>query len=256
MAFVPVDSRTGEPDPDPAGIRHLNSVTPCKVLMKPGRYFIEAVVGAGESADIAEEYRTIPEQNLTPDELRRGNAKLGYEEDQFSFRIVIKRRKDVIDKMVAVPIAEELRRKHPLLPRLLYVDAEEDQRKQFLVAAMDYFLGTGKRLPSAAEYDAIVWSLGDPETGFFQDGRGDKLGDLLGGLAEWTTTKYRYGGTGNTNTLLEMQNMQVLKGYGDPTELPGIHRSIDGTLIALPDTVSPFIGFRGVRSGTPRFVRP
>ena len=47
VAFIPIDSRTGEPDPDPAKIIRPQGTTPLRFLVKPERYLVEAVVGTG-----------------------------------------------------------------------------------------------------------------------------------------------------------------------------------------------------------------
>ena len=82
------------------------------------------------------------------------------------------------------------------------------------------------------------------------------MDDLFGGLAEWTTTKYDFRAAVHNQSreaASKLSSMHVLQGYGHPEKLSGLVRMPD-ELIAPPDSMSPMIGFRCVRSGAPRFV--
>jgi hypothetical protein len=80
--------------------------------------------------------------------------------------------------------------------------------------------------------------------------------DLLGGLAEWTTTIYEYSNEGSYRAIERLRRMHVLKGHDDSKAMPDLLLSFDGLLLASPDSTSSSIGFRGVRSAKPRFIRP
>lgn len=247
--------------------------------MKPGEYFVEAVLpGDGDSLDFAEAYTTVTPPGKLSKERMEVNRNAGDEKDLFRLIIEIPRTIDVIADMVAVPVDEKRRRKNPLLPDLLYVDAtettpagaqkpshepltsnlieENEQPTLSIESAKKAANDCGKRLPSAIEYDSIVEAAKKRNVRYFASGRLATMDDLCGGLAEWTTTTYDFTGPGNRVGIARLRSMQVLHGYGDPDRLPGLLRFIDGYLLAPPDLDSPIIGFRGVRSGAPRFVKP
>ena len=113
-----------------------------------------------------------------------------------------------------------------------------------------------KRLPSAAEYEAIVQAAKESAVSDVASGEPAKIEDLFGGVAEWTTTKWHARVKGPAAVAIKIQNSHELAGYGDPDKLPGLTRMPDNKLIAPPEIPSSSIGFRGVRSGTPRFVKP
>ena len=125
VAFVPIDERTGEPNPDPAVIARPSGTTPLTVELKPGRYFVEAVLPGSDEPDFAEVYITIPRTETTPDSVVKANRSNGLPDDLYRTRILIPKTSQVIAGMVAVPIDEEFRRRDILLPELLYVDAKE-----------------------------------------------------------------------------------------------------------------------------------
>jgi hypothetical protein len=54
----------------------------------------------------------------------------------------------------------------------------------------------------------------------------------------------------------QLQSMHVLKGFTGSNELTDFVFWIDNSILVDPDTKSPKISIRGVRSATPRFVRP
>ena len=103
----------------------------------------------------------------------------------------------------------------------------------------------------------MIRAAQDREVRYAGSGQPASMDDLFGGLAEWTTTKYDFPGTvSNQRYDARLRSMQVLKGYGDPDKLPGLVPTGNAALLAPPDSNSPMIGFRCVRSGTPRFVTP
>jgi hypothetical protein len=113
------------------------------------------------------------------------------------------------------------------------------------------------RLLSAAEYDAIVDAADAKQSTNIAYGAVATIKNLFGGLAEWTTTKYDFPGqVRDRDHIARLNSMYVLKGYGDPGNFSGVLHSAEGLLIAPPDSDSPMIGFRAVRSGRPRFVKP
>jgi hypothetical protein len=265
IAIVPIDRRTGEPDPRGEIKR---GVAPFSILLKPGKYFIEAVPAkSGGVYEFAELDQDVPEQGRTPSSMRQWNIEHKYEEDSFTVRVTINKRETLLANMVAIPIPEMFRRKNPLLPKLLYVDAQETvpaKSGDTGIKAIPYaealrrVFESGKRLPSAAEYDAIVQALKGSGVGEGHDGGQAQISDLFGGLAEWTSTQYEFTGLfpSSVSDSRFSQIQQVLKGYDDPSKLQGIMRSPDGAVFAPPETQSPSIGYRGVHSGTPRFAKP
>jgi hypothetical protein len=105
------------------------------------------------------------------------------------------------------------------------------------------------------EYDAIVTAAKERQLRY-PSRRPATFDDLFAGLAEWTTTTYDVRGFGNRDAIARLRSLHVLKGYGDPDKLHGLIWLGDGYLLAPPDSNSPMIGFRGVRSAKPRFVKP
>lgn len=278
VAFVPIDKRTGEPDPKPSNVLRPSGTTPLTTWLKPGDYFVEALLpGNAQNPAFAEAYTTIHTADSIPSSVVKQNQSEGKAVDLNRTSIAIAPALDVTADMVAVPVDTELRRNNPLLPKLLYVDPRETiaqprlagdkpavskagtTEQQPRYCSFDYAswaaLYHGKRLPSAAEYDAIVQAVRDQNllTG---SGRPACIENLFGGLAEWTTTKYEFAGRGAPAAIASLKNMHILKGYGDPDKLPDLMRTADGALLALPDAQSPNISFRCVRSGAPRFVTP
>jgi formylglycine-generating enzyme required for sulfatase activity len=112
-------------------------------------------------------------------------------------------------------------------------------------------------LPNATEYNAMVKAADRHLSHYAVSDRPASIEDLLGGLAEWTTTKYNLRAAVDNQSreaASKLSSMHVLKGYGDPEKLPGLVRMHD-ELLAPPDSMSPMIGFRCARSGAPRFMR-
>jgi serine/threonine-protein kinase len=270
VAFVPIDERTGEPSANPRTIIRPRSTTPLTLQLKPGNYFAEAVVAGDQGApDIAEVYKTVKEPVNLPPSTVKVSRNDGDDERLNEIFIDIAPTKDVVAGMVVVPIDEDLRRKNPILPKLLYVDAKEtipssrdfknDKGEEYIGYETARFLAERRRrmrLPSAAEYDAIAKVVNDRTVQPSASRGAATVDDLVGGLAEWTTTKYAFPGREQQlNSGSKLRDMHVLKGYGDPAKLPGLMRAPDdASLIAAPDSKSPMIGFRCVRSGNPRFI--
>ncbi len=277
VAFVPIDERTGEPNPDPAGIIRPRGTTPLTVDLKPGRYFVEAVSpGTSATPDFAEVYRTVDRPRTMPK--RPAHIDWRYDREQaVPLQIKIPTTAEIVANMVRVPIGEATRRNNPLLPKVLYVDAKETApgdhwpaSKESLVFVVTNddgdpyipFYGANlwaesqfKRLPTAAEYDAIAESAKHQQLTVFGSGEPAVIEDLFGGVAEWTTSKYFFSGTHAENVVEKLGDRLVLKGYGNPDNFPGLFRSVDGQLLGARQEASPRIGFRGVRSGAPRFVK-
>ena len=267
IAIVPIDRRTGEPNISPGAVIDPREKTPLTVYLKPDDYFVEAIISGEEGIlDIAEVYQTV----LPPELLRRSDMKRnkydGREERsrEVKFNIDIKPTADIIADMVPVLIDHDLRQKNPLLPELLYVDRKETtprevnragaskdgQRYIVFETAKQELRAKSKRMPSAAEYDAIIQAVTDGQLKKVASGAKTTVEDLFTGLAEWTTTKYDFpGAVEDRNNVEKLNNMYLLKGYGDPEKLPGLLRFVGGVLLAPPDSHSPLIGFRGVRSG-------
>jgi hypothetical protein len=206
---------------------------------------------------------------LSKQQIQR-NREHGEDDELIGITIRIHRTSDVIAGMRAIPIDKSLRRSNPLLPEVLYVDAQETTPREIIGRTKDpvddqdrtrtsrnfisfweaqrWAKRCGKRLPSADEYDAIV------EATDATSDRGAAGEDIADGLAEWTISTYKFAGIASTTAAESLQDMRVLKGYGDPGEFVGLSYMSDGQLIAPTNANSPLIGCRGVRSGSPRFV--
>jgi hypothetical protein len=262
VALVPIDERTGEPNPDSAGIIRPRGVTPLTTLAKPGKYLVEAVVPtSGDLPDFAEVRFAVAEQNI--DQEDNGLETV--------LRIRIRNTEDVVTDMVRVTLGDDERRKNALLPDVLYVDLREtapeviqddvehseneDQSSFFGIEGSNNAAeALSKRLPTAAEYDAIVNSVRQAERASTGSGNPAAIEGLFGGLAEWTTTTSDFSSAGARGPIAIRRNLMVLKGYDDTEVYPQTLRTPDGKLLSPSETSSPSIGWRGVRSGAPRFV--
>ena len=167
--------------------------------------------------------------------------------------------------MLAVPISENFRRKNPLLPKLLYVDATEtipkrapNATKRYLsfTAAVFQAQQSGNRLAMAPPNTRQLKLLhATTKSSILQPDSRPKLSTCL------TTSPNGPLRNSNLSPLVVQfvtpaQDSRVLAGYGDPDKLPGLMRTEDNKLIASTKLYSASIGFRGVRSGGPRFVKP
>jgi hypothetical protein len=175
-----------------------------------------------------------------------------------------------------VRIDDDLRKKNRLLPEVLYVDARESVGDIYMPGTQvmspivdeegnvclsrEGAIGAAetahKRLPSAAEYDAIVESMIQQQQVAASSGEPASIAGLSNGRAEWTTTTYDYSGSGARGPVARLRSMSVLKGYGDVVVSSGMLQSPDGKWLCPSDIATPSIGWRGVRSGAPRFVEP
>jgi serine/threonine-protein kinase len=277
VAFVPIDKRTGEPDPNPAGI--VRCTTPKTIWIKPGDYFEECVLTRDDGVvDLSEEYTTIPKVGMLSEAERSLLRQNGQDEDLHLHSIWIWPRENVVNNMVAVPIPESLRRGNPLLPSLLYVDREltlpnsypeegatgetpssfkRDGNKFIpLEQAIAILHTSGSRLPSALESEIIEKAIVECTELHDGSGRAVHLNPGPSPSAAWTSTKYEFPGFASPKDLSRLRSQHVLMITGDPDAITGATRAADGKSIAPPDTQSKCIGFRSVRSGTPRFVKP
>jgi eukaryotic-like serine/threonine-protein kinase len=278
VAFVPIDKRTGEPDTDPSAIIRPRGVTPLTVSLRPGDYCVEAAIFLGDETNtFAEARRKVFPRGVVTDAQKRARSRRRENDDTQKISIDISRTEEVIAEMVAVPIPQRFRNESPLCPEVLYVDRMETKRPEILPnnnnqltkdaserdsmgisfdAAVVALERQGKRMPSAAEYEAIVeWAQkqGKDEA---VNAPNLRLEDLFDNHPEWTTTKYHFTGNANASDFQTLENMLLLEGCNKGAVLPGLLRMADGNLIAPPDTRSKLIGFRGVRSGLPRLVLP
>jgi serine/threonine protein kinase len=273
VAIVSVNERTGELNPDPAGIIRPRGTTPLTVELKPGHYFVEAVLPGDEHMpDFAEVYRVVPEPRPEIDRMiSKRDPTRPFPLDHIG---VARGTESIVKKMIRVPIDAAARRKNPLLPEVLYVDPKEtsphdhwpvskDSDAQITAdgsnpiirfdGAMSCAARKGKRLPTAAEYDVIAKYVQQQQIAATSSAKPAGIEDLFAGVAEWTTSKYVYrGATQNSEDVF--RDHFVVRGYGNADDFPGLIQTADGQLIAPRYTSPPLIGFRGVRSGAPRFV--
>ena len=126
-------------------------------------------------------------------------------------------------KNAAVPIAESFRRENPLLPKVLYVDATETKpeiesksKKKFITFTEARLKAeySGNRLARPLNTKHIERPAQDNEIFDAITGKPAQIVDLFGGVAEWTTTKYRAITVDNSRR--KPQDSYVLAGYGDP----------------------------------------
>jgi eukaryotic-like serine/threonine-protein kinase len=274
VAMVPIDDRTGEPSTDASSVLLPGGLTPLRISLKPGDYFVEACLpNEVGPPDFAEAYRTVPNGVLSKRQMQL-NRQRGDAEELVRINVAILRASDVLKGMIVVPVAEKYRIKNPLLPKVLFVDSRETRPSDNPIektpsqpaepageSSVEITLADakhlaelrGKRLPSASEYDAILeYVRGHRLSNASDDDATDP--DSFGGYPEWTTTKYDFVGLGSSAALTALRAMYVLKGNGDSAEISGLLRLPDGTLVASPENNSPMIGFRGVHSASPRFL--
>jgi hypothetical protein len=271
VAVVPIDPSTGEPDGSSSEIQRGR--LPFHIYLRPGEYFIEGVELCSDGTlNVAENDLNIPTHGGVASYWRTWNHQHGYDEEALHSSVEFKSAQ-TLEGMVPVTIAEEIRRENPCLPKLFYIDAMETIHSASrdpleptspvgtrggitFDEAVRQVSGNFKRLPTAAEYDAIIKSLKEPENRVAANMIVTELEDESTKHAEWTSTKYRYSHVAKQSQLIHLENMRVLQGYGDFKTIPDCKLMVDGRLIALPETRSPLIGYRGVRSGTPRFDIP
>jgi hypothetical protein len=277
VAIIPVNPDTNEPDPDPAGIVRPAKGTPLITELKRGAYLVEAVLPGKDGPDFVEVYRSVSDPETMSASLAQANRRLGLEPDTTLFRdITILPQTDLINKMVQVPIPEEFRQRNPLLPAKLYVDASQalpaalkrDEKFKGLLSVTDkgdpcisysralrWAEMNQTRLPSSAEYDAIIASIERGEARSVRTGEPVKMSDLFDSYPEWSTTVPSISRIGG-NQPRHLHEMHVLKGFIRSNELTDFFTWVDGSLLAEPETKLPRISIRGVRCATPRFVKP
>ena len=278
VAIVPINPDSNEPNPDPAGIVRLAKATPLITELKPGAYLVEAVLPGTDGPDFVEVYRTVPDPDIMSASIADDNRVLGLEPETCVFQdITILPQADLISKMVQVRTPEESRRRNPLLPAKLYVDAGQatpaalkyDEKLRRLLSVTDKgdpcisYLRALRwaeikqtRLPSSAEYDAIIASIERGDAQSVQTGEPVQMNDLFDSYPEWSTTVPSISRIGGSQAVRHLREMHVLKGFTHSNELSEFFAWVDGSLLADPETKLPRISVRGVRSATPRFVKP
>ena len=272
VVLVPIDPETNEPSSNAAEIIRPLGETPLTTEAKSGRYLLEAELTGSDGPMFAEVYRTVTELSRQSEDTTRANIKSGLDPETCRLSsISLKPTADVTCQMVKIIIDDESRRLNPLLPVELYVDMQQtlpndgdslnpkiahqlnrtSQGEPCITyhAAIDWAEQNHKRIPSAAEYDAIAKAIERGEVS-------QPMNDLFDDRPEYTTTiKVDPAITGNA-VMNHLYEMHILKGYGDATNLPEMVKWTDGSLLAPHDYKSAKIGIRGVRSGTPRFLIP
>jgi eukaryotic-like serine/threonine-protein kinase len=272
VVLVPIDPDTNEPVDNVAEFIRPSGKTPLTVEAKAGRYLLEAELTGSSGPMFTEVYRTVAEISRQSEASTRANIKTGLDPETCRLSsITLKPIADLTSQMVKIRIDDESRRQNPLLPEILYVDAQQTLPNEgdspnakfgtFLSktalgepcityqGAVDWAEQNHKRLPSSAEYDAIMKAIE----------RGDVLQpihDLSDERPEYTTTIMLAPAISGNAVTNHLYDMHILKGCGDGTSLPEIVKWADGTLLAPHDCKSEKIGIRGVRSGTPRFLIP
>ncbi len=270
VVLVPIDPETNEPSENTADIIRPSGETPLSTEAKAGRYFVEAQLSSSDGPMFAEVYRTVGKSSRQSEPLKRANIKAGLDPETCRLSsIALTPIADASSQMVKIRIDTESRRANPLLPKELYVDAQQtlpndgdspNPRLATLLSktaqgepcityqgAVDWAEQNHKRIASSSEYDAIVKAIE----------RGDisrPIDDIFDDHPEYTTTikvDPTMAGNAVVNHLYEMH---VLKGYGDATALPEMVKWADGSVLAPHDYKSAKIGIRGVRCGTPRFL--
>jgi tRNA A-37 threonylcarbamoyl transferase component Bud32 len=278
VAIVPLNPETNEPDPDPAGIVRPVESTPLTTELRNGKYLVEAVVSSAGELNFVEVYRSVLNPSETSDVFVRKNIELGLAPDTCLFRdIAILPQRDLISRMVRIAIPEEIRIQHPFLPEKLYIDAKQSTPlalKQH--AAFSRLLSVSNdgspcisyqsairwaelnqtRLPSAAEYDAIISEVKQGHALSVRTGEPIIMNDLFDSYPEWTMTIQPNSQLVSSQAALYARNMHLLKGVTRSTESIGLLSLSNNCFIADSETKSPIISIRGVRSATPRFVKP
>jgi tRNA A-37 threonylcarbamoyl transferase component Bud32 len=277
LTLVPIDQATGEPVDDPAQILRPEGVTPLTIGVKPGEYAVEAVrpVAGSEIQDFAEVRRTVPHPNTMPFTTPNLDWTFDPDTEVVSLReIRILPTANVLSRMVRVPVPDIDRKNHPQLPNALWADVREtapddlrdseglespwvtkmanDSNGVLFDQAVGYLERQGARLPSDIEYEVIQKFLDQQR--FFTKGK-PPIHGLDGGVAEWTTTKYRSVGDAEFDQSL-LSDLMLLRGYGVTEDFSDLPRTTLQQLCYPRVHLSPLVGFRGVRSERPRFASP
>lgn len=278
VAIVPVNASTNEPDPDPAGIVRPSEATPLTTQLKAGTYLVEAVLPGGQTPDFVEVYRTVLAPSNLPESFMRKNKQLGLEPNTCLFGdITILPQANLIKEKVQVLVSQQARTRNPLLPSKLYVDANQtiptelqlnEKFKRLLSVTnngepcMSYPSANRwaelnqTRLPSSAEYDMIIAAVERGEARSVRTGEPVKMDDLFDNYPEWSTTMQSDSRIGGNRAARHLRGLHVLKGFTRSNELIHFFSWVDDSLLSHTETRSPRISIRGVRSATPRFVKP
>jgi serine/threonine protein kinase len=278
VALVPLDSTTNEPDSNPAGIVRPSETTPLTTELKAGTYLVEAVLPRDGTLEFVEVYRTVLEPSRVPASLARANIESGLKPDTCLFRdIKIVSPGESVKKMVQVQITEDVRKRNPLLPAQLYVDEKQTtpaaliqnpKFKQLLriaddgrpnisyASAIKWAELNQSRLASSAEYDAMTAAVERGEAKLVETGATVTMDDLFDDFPELSTTIKTDPSIGGNATARHLRDMHVLKGFKNSNAPTEILPWAEGASLAGPETESPKISIRGVRSATPRFVKP
>jgi hypothetical protein len=276
VALVPLDPNTNEPVLDPAAIIRPKETTPLTTEAKSGNYLVEAVIESADKPAFVEVYRTVVESTRIPAVKTRANVEVGLDPDACRFRdIKIDPQRTPTENMALIPISVESRRQNPSLPAKLYVDIKQtspvDLKSQVefsellrvtnegtlcisYQSALKWAEKNQTRLPSAAEYDAIVAAVQYGDARSVKTGFPVTINDLLDGLPELSTSTKTASRLDGNAVVKHFNQMHVLKGFAKSP--PDLNAWVEGMLLADPDIDSPNIRIRGVRSATPRFVKP
>ena len=277
-AIVPIDPTTNDPISDPAAIMRPAKTTPLTVELKPGTYLIEAVVPHDGGFDVFEAYRTVPTLNVKSKGDARFKERLGLEPDTCLFSdIVVSRSVDNSDGLVEIVVSEAARKMNPLLAKRIYVDAAQttvaDLRSnpkssetmksteggEFYITyhqAMRWAEAKQMRIPSAADYDVIIDAAKSGNARWVRTGKPALIEDLFDSYPEWTTTILPTSNVGGNGVARYLRKMHILKGSRKLSGAPLVDTWVDGTLMADAEAPPSIVSVRGVRSATPRFVRP
>lgn len=279
VALVPIDPNTNEPNPDPGKVIRPFGTTPLTIDLKPCKYLVEAVLAERDPPEFVEVYRTVVDSKQDPQRVERANNTAGLAPDTLRLsKIVISSQPDIVNEMVAIPIDERLRKANPLLPEKILVDdhqtvpaneSDSNANIRHLLSvsadgtvhiqyngAVTWAELNQKRLPSAAEYDAIVAAVAQGHAVAVKAGLPAKLEDLFDSYPEFSTTVKAMQRKEGNAVEKRFREMHILKGFGSADSSPELTPWIDGSLVAGPDVQSARISVRGVRSATPRFVTP
>jgi hypothetical protein len=277
LAIVRVDPNTNEPSGDATEIIRPAKATPINYFeLQAGTYLIEAVL-PGRDGAFAEVYRTIQASENSPAAIVRNNLDAGlYPETSHMQDIKIAAADERIKKMVRVVVPDDARKRDPTLPEQLYVDASQTKAVDLgrdsdfagLLSVDDdgnpYLSYAGALrwaelnqvcLPTAIEMDLIVNAAKQGKATFVDSGKSARMDDLFDAVPEWTVTiKRNPNVAGNAaQHLLDLHVLKGCSGVRDPAEqFPWA----EGQLLAGENSKSLQISVRGVRSATPRFVKP
>jgi hypothetical protein len=112
------------------------------------------------------------------------------------------------------------------------------------------------RLASAGEYDAITAAVGRGQAKAVETGAVVTIDDLFDDYPEFTTTTKTDPSIGGNAASRHLIDMHVLKGFSNLNAGGELLPWTEGALLAGPYAESSKISIRGVRSATPRFVKP